>query len=256
MIQQIKKWSRLHSIYFLYLALLLTACKTSSHYQLSGVSYQQAPVKKTTSANNPLEQMLKPYADSINKTMNRVLGLNAQILEKRKPESTLGNLVADASLIMAQQKLDPNTECAFVNYGGIRINNIQPGPITLGKVYELMPFDNVLVVISISGTQLQTLCDKIAAADGWPTSGLSFNISNGKATNVVIGTRPIDEMATYKIALSDYLANGGDDLTMFKNLPQTNKNYLVRQAIIDYIQAECKNNAMLQVNITQRITKQ
>jgi len=74
----------------------------------------------------------------------------------------------------------------------------------------------------------------VANRGGWPCSGIQFEIAQKKAYNVVIRNAPLDDNATYTIALVDYIANGGDDCEMLKNLPQQNQNYLFRDAVIDY----------------------
>ena len=77
------------------------------------------------------------------------------------------------------------------NYGGIRINSVTDGDLTLGKVYEIMPFENALVVMDLNGDQVKLLLDRIAAYGGWPVSeGLNFEIADSTATNIVIQNKP------------------------------------------------------------------
>ena len=96
-----------------------------------------------------------------------IIGHSDIPLTKAQPESTLGNFMADAMLV-AGQRIDPDVVAAIGNYGGIRLPYIAPGPITRGKVYELMPFDNTLNIIEIPGAVLQQFCDAMAARKGWP----------------------------------------------------------------------------------------
>src|SRR5688500_10423677 len=63
--------------------------------------------------------LMWPYADSVNKIMNGVIGIADKDLEKKQPESTLGNFMSDAMLLMAEKKFNTRVDAAFVNYGGI-----------------------------------------------------------------------------------------------------------------------------------------
>jgi 2',3'-cyclic-nucleotide 2'-phosphodiesterase (5'-nucleotidase family) len=167
--------------------------------------------------------------------MNDVVGTAAITLEKKLPEGTLGNFMTDALLFMSRKKIDSHVDAAFVNYGGVRLNQIPAGPVTRGKIFELMPFDNLLVVQKLSGSQLQQLLDLIAAKGGWPVAGLTMQMQNKKAVNVLINGKPLDASSNYLIANSDYVANGGEDASFLKPIPQANVGYLVRDAFFDYI---------------------
>jgi 2',3'-cyclic-nucleotide 2'-phosphodiesterase (5'-nucleotidase family) len=87
----------------------------------------------------------------------------------------------------------------------------------------------------IKGDAFQQFLDFTASKGGWPLSGLSMQIKNGKAVNVMINGRALDPAGIYTIANSDFVANGGDDVAMLRPLPQISIGYLVRDAIFDYI---------------------
>jgi 2',3'-cyclic-nucleotide 2'-phosphodiesterase (5'-nucleotidase family) len=136
--------------------------------------------------------------------------------------------------VMAEKKYGVKPDVAFVNYGGIRLPSVKAGIITRGKIYELFPFDNILLLVKIKGTVLQQFLDHISNRGGWPVAGMTMQIKNNKAVQVVIQGQPLDLNKDYTIALGDYTANGGDDAFMLKGLPQTNNGYLMRDALIDY----------------------
>ena len=87
----------------------------------------------------------------------------------------------------------------------------------------------------MSGKNIQQLLDTTSKKGGWPISGASYVIENSKATNVFIGGAPLDEFGTYNVIISDYLANGGDNLEFLKALPRVQKGYLMRDAILEYV---------------------
>lgn len=167
--------------------------------------------------------------------MNEVIGYADETFEKSLPNSTLGFFMTDAMRFMGEKKFGKEIDVAFVNYGGIRLNQLPKGEITIGKVFELMPFDNLVVIQDIPGYVLQEFLDHGAERGGWPMSGITMEIRNKKAVNVRIGGKPLDPSAFYTVANSDYVIKGGDNATMLKPYEQFSKNYLFRDAIIDYI---------------------
>jgi 2',3'-cyclic-nucleotide 2'-phosphodiesterase (5'-nucleotidase family) len=181
--------------------------------------------------------MLTPYRATLDKTMNAIIGETKTELKKAKPNGSLGNLVCDAMLWKAKQ-IDSTVCLAVANYGGIRIPSIPAGNITLGKVYELMPFENTISIIPVSGAFLDTLCQKIAKAEGMPISGFTMDIDNKKATSILIGNEKLDFSKTYSIAVNSYMAAGGDDCEFFIPMKKNTTNALIRDAILNYIK-EC-----------------
>lgn len=188
---------------------------------------------------------MQPYRDSLEGTMGRYVVTLATDLEKQQPEGTLGNMMADALFEMARVKYGKQPDAAFMNNGGIRLQTVKSGRVTVGTIYELFPFDNILVLVTLPGTVLQQFLDHIASRGGWPVAGMTMRISKGKAVQVVIGGKPIDLQANYTIALGDYTANGGDDAVMLVGLPQQNNGYLMRDALIDFLKTKAQEGKPL-----------
>lgn len=220
---------------FLYLGLvsLVVGCAVQP-FQLSSSNYKVSdyPTKDTT-----LTKLIAPYKDSLSKTMNAVIGFSVYGLTKKQPESNIGNFMANAMLTTAAVKFNTKVDAAFVNYGGIR-SYIPKGDITIGKIYELMPFDNMIVLQQINGEVLQQFLNHIASRNGWPIAGIRFAIKEKQAVNVMINGEPLNPKSTYIIANSDYVANGGDNCDMLRKLPQQNINYIFRDALIEYVKQQ------------------
>jgi 2',3'-cyclic-nucleotide 2'-phosphodiesterase (5'-nucleotidase family) len=175
-------------------------------------------------------------------------------LDKKQPEGTLGNVLADAMLAMAKDNYKTNVDLAIMNAGGIRLPSIAAGNITRGKIYELSPFDNVLVLLKVKGEVLQQLVDVAALKGGWPCAGISYQMKNKKAVNIVIGGTPLNVDATYTIALVDYIANGGDNCDMLRNIPQQNNGYLFRDAVIQYFSKMQQQGKQINGSLENRVT--
>lgn len=229
-----------------------SACKT--HYQASSLYYEQLRVQRDAPSSAALAAMVQPYADSVQKVMEKVIAVAAMNLEKKLPECTLGNLMADASYYEAERVFGKKVDAAFVNYGGIRLQQVPAGPVTLNTVFEVMPFDNLLVLQQVSGAVLQQFLDNIAARGGWPVKGLSFVIQNNRAVHVLVGGTPLDAQRIYTIANSDYVANGGDDSFMLQPIPQENRGFLVRDALIHYFSMLNDRGEKLSAGIENRVS--
>ena len=198
--------------------------------------------------------LIQPYADSVGKSMNQVVGYTEISLDKKQPESTLGNFMCDAVLAMAKIKYGVQVDAAFINYGGIRLTQLPAGEVTRGKIFELMPFDNLLIIQRIKGDVLLQFLDLIAARNGWPVAGLTMKIQDKKAVQVMIGGKPLDPSKEYVIANADFIANGGDNADMLRNIPQQSLGYLVRDALLDYIAMEKEKGKNISAKIENRIS--
>jgi len=230
---------------------LSNSCKTS--YQTQSIQYKDYRLTQSSNQDSSIIALIKPYADSVNKSMNDIVAVSETELEKKQPEGTLGNIMADAMLKMAEIKYATHIDAAFINYGGIRLPSVPAGNITRGKIFEMAPFDNILVLQKINGKVLQEFLDHVAGKKGWPCAGISMQIKDKKAINVMIGGVPINETTIYTVANNDYVANGGDDCIMLKPIPQINNGYLFRDAVIDYFTQYTKEGRKITAKIENRV---
>ena len=187
--------------------------------------------------------------------MNKILVVNENYLEKAKPESPLGNLMADLILDIGQKYYQKPIDAALVNYGGIR-SFLPKGNITVGNVFEVMPFDNELVVLVISGETMEKLIDHCAKSGGIPLSGfrLTADKQTKKVLEATLGGQPFDPKRNYTVVLSDYMANGGDNCEFLKNpIQYTPLNLLFRDAMLEYLTQKGKQNNTLKPEIDGRI---
>jgi 2',3'-cyclic-nucleotide 2'-phosphodiesterase (5'-nucleotidase family) len=242
-----------NTFFAIILQLVITySCQT--FYQPKSVQYKDYRLTSYFNRDSTMQAALKPYSDSVNKSMNDIIVVSEIELEKNQPEGNLGNLMADALLAKAKEKYKQHVDASFINTGGIRVNAIPVGNITRGKLFELAPFDNIVVLLKINGKTFQEFLDHISGRGGWPTAGMQWKIKNNKAIDVKIGSNAINELSTYTIALVDYVANGGDDCVMLKTLPQINNGSLFRDAIIEYLSQLNKDGKKINIEIENRVT--
>ena len=210
--------------YYIYLGLLLLfSCTTT--YSLQSSDSETIEIK--ASADSSALSIIAPYQKEIEAEMNEVLTYSKISLTKKGTESLLGNFVTDLCLNYA------NADMCVMNNGGLR-TSIDKGPISRGKLYELMPFDNELVVLELNKKDYLGLLDYICKRGGEPFSGIYITMN--KEGNVLSNSWPVNfkNNEKVKVITSDYLANGGDKMSFFQNKKQYKVGLKLRDAIIDH----------------------
>ena len=149
--------------------------------------------------------------------------------------------MADLQRQRAADVLHEPVLLSVMTNGGLRAG-LPAGPITLGNVFELMPFENELVVLDAPGPVVQQLFD-YAARTKMAVSGATYSVTfDGLPKDIRIAGQPFDvnQERLWSIATSDYLATGGDNMGFFKPLVGRRTNILLRTAIADRIRALTK----------------
>ena len=106
-------------IYF-FLLVVLTGLSCNTTYQSQALQYKTYRISDTQRKDSSVLSFLKPYSDNVNKTMNDVVGIADISLDKKQPESTLGNFMVDAFLSMAADKYNTKVDVAFLNTAKIK----------------------------------------------------------------------------------------------------------------------------------------
>ncbi len=181
-----------------------------------------------------------------------------EALTKEQPEGNLGNFVSDCVFQRARQYFSSEkvtVDAVLLNNGGLRVA-LPQGEIIKGKIFELMPFDNELVMIKMSGQKFSEMLNFIAEKGGMPVAGLRMEITaKKKAANVTLNNVAVDTNAVYHVITSDYLAEGGDNMTFFRDAAE--KEYmklLIRDVLIDYCRELKKQNKTISVRKDGRIS--
>lgn len=200
--------------------------------------------------NKPLDTLLDAYRTEMQLKMNEVIGYTDSTLTSFKPESPLGNFVADVLFEVGfeyackqQIVCDSNQIFSLFNFGGLRMP-VTKGEITLGDVYELMPFDNGIVILDLAASQLDSMLVYMVAMQGQPLSNCWVSLSMQDSTQgYCVGPviKSVKKEEHYYIITSDYLAGGGDKMNFLKQpIRRWDTGILVRDAIVDYIQKRKK----------------
>ncbi|WP_419489019.1 5'-nucleotidase C-terminal domain-containing protein [Chryseobacterium bernardetii] len=217
----------------------LTACKTASAPQLVNVKPQ-----KNISINNELKndeefvKIIEPYKQKLDAEMNQKISHTNTDLTKQGDNSNLGNLLADYTLEGGDEwtkaHLKQNVDAALINIGGIR-TTIGKGDITLKNLFEVMPFENELIIVKMKGADLPGLFEYYAKTQvNNPVSHLYIETKNGQLNKSLVNGKEVDPNKDYYIATSDYLALGGDNMKFFSKGEAISTGVKLRDLYIDY----------------------
>lgn len=200
---------------------------------------------------------IAPYKKSHDEQMYAVIAHSEGAFVKADLESTLGNIFCDGVLYETKKILGKDStmlDVAVFNKGGLR-NSLPKGDITIGNIFELMPFDNEVVLLKLSGTQFRDMLDKIIEKGGIPVGGFRMEIKGSTPTNVTVNGKPFDATKDYWVVTSDYLANGGDNYSFFKNAKERKiMNALLRNVMINYCEDMTKQGKTLKPYLDGRIS--
>ncbi len=217
----------------------LSACKTASPLQVAKVH-----TRENISINNELKndeafvKFIEPYKQRLDKEMNQKISHTGTDLTKQGDNSNLGNLLADYTFDgadrWARTNLGKNVDAALINIGGIR-TTIGKGDILLKSIFEVMPFENEVIIVKMKGSDLQGLFDYYAKSQvNNPVSHLYIETDNGLLTKTSINGKPVHAAQEYYIATSDYLALGGDNMRFFSRGEMIPTGIKLRDLFIEY----------------------
>lgn len=167
-----------------------------------------------------LRAEFQPYYQGVDSLMNIPLAKTSRALEQADP--ALLNFVADFIKRRGEDMAGP-LDMAIINRGGLR-RGLPQGTVTLGMVMQMMPFNNLVTVLEIKGSDLRDNFDVMAA---WGGNGVSkgvyatYDPQTNKAVDIKINGKPLDPNAVYRVATIDYLANGGDYMEPLTRAKQT-----------------------------------
>ena len=229
-------------LFVIFLTLFLVASCGKQNYQVSKIEGKRITITDKEKQDSQIENYIKPYREHINQDLDSVLAYCPVTLDKSsgKWQTTIGNLMADVTLqrgntvFMAREK--KNIDLCILNHGGIR-SILPKGNVTSRTAFEIMPFENSLVVIALKGEQILELVDYfIATKKPHPLSGITFTIGKDNvAKNILVQGKPVEKATIYYVATNDYLSNGGDNMEFFKKGTQKfDLDYKLRNILIDY----------------------
>lgn len=209
------------------LVLLLFSCKSWQVESVEPARYRM----DTLPSDSAMTEMIAPFKARLDSQMNEVLAELPHDLKKDKPNGNLGFWMADACRAVAAEKTGKKADVAVINQGGIRRPYLKAGVVRVGDIYELMPFDNQLVVMTMNGSLLREVLTIAADRGGDVVSGCTVR-PGSHGFEIRIDGVPLEEERLYTVASNDYMYNGGDGYGIMKEADSVKYLGLVRDALI------------------------
>jgi 5'-nucleotidase len=199
---------------------------------------------------------------------NRVVGTLAQpLLRDQNPagESTLGDVIADAELAATRAPDKGGAEIAFMNSGGVRTSLTQRpnGTVTYADLFAVQPFSDVLVTLTLTGAQIKTVLEEQWSDPTTPrmlqvSGGFTYMWDGARASrdrvlrgSLTLDGTPIQPQASYRVAVPDFLADGGDGLVTFRE----GKDRRTAMSDLDATEAYFRANAPISPPASGRVKR-
>lgn len=189
------------------------------------ISVSQIEMHSDSFSSEKIEALIVRYREILDASMNEVIGHNAlRMSNEGKHESSLGKFVSKLMLEQSKKVYETHVDVALINHhGGLRAP-IAAGDITLGNIYEVMPFENEVLLLELSGVELQQLIEFVSTEYSsmmWP---VSYELEQGEmekhAINILISGESIQLEKKYILAVTDYQANGGNEFHLLSTAPR------------------------------------
>ena len=227
------------SIFLLFMAALMGACMRQPVH-VTGCTTEAIPVDASSDCLQDTVYLaqLAPVKADLEREMNVQIGYAAQDMWVGEPECPMLNWASDALWEAAKRAYPGRVDIAIVNMGGMRCS-WQAGPITRGCVFELMPFDNRLVVLTLQGKEIIELCESFARYGGQGVAGMRVKTVDGQLADVTIGGKDVHPTALYTVATSDYLSGGADHMeALTKYVDYWKSDLLIRDLYLEAVREQ------------------
>lgn len=231
----------------LFVAFLLLGACSQKHAE----SFSNTNIKIDSTYNSfALDSIIHPYRTKVDAIMQEVIGFADSNFVSSAPNSVLSNFVVDAvfkkGLQSAQAyfpEMNPSNTIGLLNFGGIRAS-ISKGDITIGNIFEIMPFDNIIMVLKIDYSKIDQLLNYLYEKGGQPISNATATLST-TTKELKINSQSLTKNQPIYIITSDYLSSGGDKMDFLLNpLKKWDTGILIRNALID----EIRENGKIGIN--------
>ncbi len=192
---------------------------------------------------------IAPYTARVRALETAIGSLTGELKKSGIGAGSLGNFVADAIRAQAAAKLGTPVLLAVTNSGGLRKNTIGEGALSTMDIYQLLPFENALVALDLTGEQLTRFLKVVLAKeDAQSGARLIYRLTADKKSELVgvklgdaraADEREIDPATRYTIVTIDYLVKRGGDYAVLQEAQNVRPlGVTMRDAVIDYVKAE------------------
>ncbi len=228
-----------------------------------GARVTQAPIDASIKDDPAVDQMLAVYAPKV-RALDVVIGkLKGELRKGGAGSGSLGNFVADGLRVEASEKLGKRIDLTVMNGGGLRRQTIGEGELRARDIFELLPFENALVTMELTGEQVLKLLGVVVTSHEAQSGARityvikadkSWQIESAKLIDDKGNGRAIDPKATYSVATIDYLVSvGGDRYGVLREGKNTRPlGITLRDAMMAYVKSETAAGRDIKPNLDGR----
>lgn len=213
----------------------------------TGVRSSQTVVDSRIPDDDAVEKMLAPYSGKV-RALNVVIGRLARPLKKEPVGAgSLGSFVTDGIKSYAKTKLNKPIALTIMNAGGLRKNDIAAGEVRAADIFELLPFENALVAVDVTGADLLKVLPALAR-DAQSGARVRFKWNDQDRPEFISANlvdengreHDIDPAKIYTVVTIDYLINlrSGAYAILHEAKSTTPLNITLRESIMEYVKAE------------------
>ena len=213
----------------------------------TGVRSSQTGVDASIPDDDAVEKMLAPYSGKV-RALNVVIGrLDQQLKKESVGAGSLGNFVTDGIRSYAQTKLNKPIALTIMNAGGLRKNDIAAGELRATDIFELLPFENALVAVDVTGADLLKVLPALVR-DAQSGARLQYKWNDQNRPELISGKlvdengreHEIDPAKIYTVVTIDYLINlRSGSYAIFQDAKSTTPlNITLRESIMEYVKSQ------------------
>lgn len=245
---------RLKTIWIGYIAFLFLSCNQQYKITEMSATIVEMNAELDTYPHPQMEALVQSYKTELDKEMNVVIGTSAQFMDYKRPESLLTNLTSDVMKSYGDEHLPGGADIGVMNVHGHRAI-LPEGAVTIGNLYEIYSFDNTITFLELKGSDLKKIFDAYARIGGAGiSSSVKLVIDNRKVKSVTIDGKTIDKDKIYHIVTLDYLAEGNDNMSAFRDaVSSVNTGITLRDVMIDWVKEQTRRGEEIQSVLDGRI---
>ncbi len=259
----------------------VSLCVAAASAQQGGTAPRSSPAPSTKVIGKPnvtetlidssippdpaVEQMLSSYRSKVHELDVKIGALDGDLRKGGVGGGSLGNFVADGMRVQAQKLLQEPMTVAITNSGGLRVNTINSGDLYIRNIFELLPFENKLVVVEVSGEQLLDALRSVVANRECQSGAIIRYGTDADKKSVLIGADLVDEhgkrsqinpVALYRVVTIDYLLNVGNGRFPTLQAAKTKSpvGITIRDALISYVKDEASAGRKVRARLDGRFS--
>jgi 2',3'-cyclic-nucleotide 2'-phosphodiesterase (5'-nucleotidase family) len=260
------------------LKITVDSTKKITGFSSNGSNWHPLSYTATSVTDPTCKQIVDGASAMLLPILNTIIGNDAEAYTSTQQgspygESQLGNWMAD----VVRSKAD--ADVGIFNNGGIRLSSIPTGNVTVGTMFNLIPFDNTITTVTMTGAQLKTVLEQAVQDNGKgiQVSGIKFTYDTSKISykppvttaEGIIAEVPGERIQSItresngtavrttdivKVAAPDFVGTGGDTFTEF-TVPEIKATYVDSHVLVrDALTYDIRNKGKITVVMPKRIT--